>query len=184
MDTNAYIAAQLTGATNMMKALLADVTEAEWRSRPAPGQNLFGFTAWHMPATQDWALRVALRGLPMLGSRAEWASRGLGLCPIPFGMPAAEADAVAMATTPADVLAYAGAVLEDALAVLSTLDAAALDAIPPASYRLSHSDVPAYREVTANMEGWPAWRLFASPSTGHVRGHLGELDLVKAMLRR
>ncbi|MBI5948981.1 MAG: DinB family protein [Chloroflexi bacterium] len=183
METTTYIAAQIENAANLLKGLLSDVTEAEWRSRAAPGQNLFGFVAWHMVATQDWVVRVALQGLPMVASGPEWVARGVGICHVPFGMPAAEADALALATTPADVVAYSEAVLKHSIAWLTVAGPGALDAVPPGSNRTGYSEIAAYRQQCSHMEGWPAWDLFARPAIGHVRGHLGELDLVKTLLR-
>ncbi|MEO8168456.1 MAG: hypothetical protein ABI623_09425, partial [bacterium] len=71
---------------NLVDAL-RDVTPAEWVARPYAGANLLGFTAWHVPAVQDWALHTWMRGLPELRGRPDLADRpGINPPFAPFGM--------------------------------------------------------------------------------------------------
>jgi len=184
METRELFIGQIEGIARMLGDLLKDVTREEWRSRPWDGQNLFGFTAWHIPASQDWVIHVALQGLPMLSAEPEWTGRGMAISRIPWGMSADQADAVALATKPADVAAYAAAVAERARAFLRFVAPDALDIVPPEGHRTEYDATPGYVAEIDEFRGWPAWRFFASPATGHCRGHLGELDLFKRYVRR
>ncbi|MDQ6660640.1 MAG: hypothetical protein M3Z24_06705 [Chloroflexota bacterium] len=43
---------------------------------------------------------------------------------------------------------------------------------------------PGFRAVIAGLLGQPIWRLLSGPCSGHMREHLGELDVLKQTLRR
>ena len=98
-------------------------------------------------------------------------------------MDANAAAGVAEKTTPNDVAGYALAVAERARSFLRFIAADALDVVPPEEPYASYDPTPGYVEQVAQFKGWPAWRFLASPATGHCRGHLGELELIKQLLR-
>jgi hypothetical protein len=185
MDLATYIERQLEGVRGALGGLIEGVTVEEWTSAPAPGQNPIGFTAWHVPSIQDWAMNTWMRNRPTVRSRPEWAAKGLDLCFLPFGMPVETTFEVARATAPADVLAYADVVLEEARALLATLTPEMFDTVPDNRAHLADSrfNAAAYQEEIAGMFAQPYWRLFAGAFTGHCRGHIGELELALAVVR-
>lgn len=131
---------------------------------------------------------MAVRGLPMVRQGERWANHpGVNADLPPFGMSLAEADAIAEAVSPADLVAYQADVTAALLACLAALDENELDRVPDLDRHCrllpAHLHTPGYLEEVGDMAGWNIARFFSSPCIGHARGHLGELDLAKTMLR-
>lgn len=185
MDLATYIVRQMEGIRSALGGLLDGVTETEWTAAAAPSQNPIGFTAWHVPSIQDWAMNTWMRNQPTVRSRAEWAAKGMSESFLPIGMDIEVAHAIARATKPADVLAYADAVLEEGRAYLATFKPEDFDGRPPNKAHLAdpHYDHPGYRAEIDDMYEQPFWRVFAGACTGHCRGHIGELELALAVVR-
>jgi hypothetical protein len=169
---------------------LAGMTRQEWLARPAAGENRAGFTAWHIAATRDWAVRAIFQTKPPLGWGAPFAGTAIARCEIPFGMRAEEADAIAEATTPGEVIAYSRAVTDELVRWIGSLDDEVL-AFPTSDGRghLSLSQrygEKAYREETENsavpMYDWPTWTLLVRPCFAHSLGHLAEIGLARKAL--
>ena len=188
MNAIALLKYQLAGITSILHEVAGDLTTEEWLSRPAPGQNLTGFTLWHIPTTQDWTIQTWIRNVSEVRERPDWAGRGgLNVSRLAFGLTLAEADAVAHATNPADLLAYADAVLAENLPWLETLTEAALDQAPDNRAHLGRHPAyqsPGYRAEVDDMWDQPVWRLLAGACIGHCREHLGEVMGFKEILRR
>jgi hypothetical protein len=165
---------------------LAGFSTAEWAARPPLGGNAVGFTAWHMVATRDWIIRALLQAERPLGWDAKFGA-GVSMCHIPFGMDTSEADRIADAITPAEVVAYSAAVTEDMVRWLSTADEASLDAAPPnghAHFAFSpRYQERAYRwqleEDPDDMSRWPSWMLLTRPSFAHCLFHLEEIEFAR-----
>ncbi len=164
---------------------IASATTEEWLARPLPGENRVGFMAWHMVATRDWLAQTMLKGVRPIGWDAPFASTGVASCEIPFGMSLEEADAIAEATNPADVVAYSAAVTKELLGWLDSADDAQL-AVPSAT-AATHWDLsrryadPGYKEEMAreDMAKWPVWQLFSRPALLHCANHLTEIDVAR-----
>jgi hypothetical protein len=62
MNTVTYLQEQFTNLNAVLHGIAGDLTAEEWLTRPAPGQNLIGYTVWHMPRTQDHFLQTWIRG--------------------------------------------------------------------------------------------------------------------------
>jgi hypothetical protein len=187
MDAVSILRGQVTSGHALFTATVKGIGPSEWTARPDPGGNVLGFTAWHVPAVQDWALHTWMRGLPELrGSAALRTLPGIDPPFAPFGMSLDAADAIAAAVAPNDVLAYADAVLEAASRLLDTLTEAALDAVPNTrehGTRLPRHQTPGYLAEVDDMYDLPVWRLLAGPCFGHVREHVGEMRLALQILR-
>jgi len=185
MDAVDLIQEQLRAAHGVIRGAVADIPPSEWSAGPFRQANPPGFLAWHMVATQDWALPTWLRGLPDVRSRLPLP----GIDPMhgPFGMTAAEAAAIARGVTPAAIGEYADAVLASGLEWLRTLAPADLDAVPESRAHVQH--VPAahktdsYLAEIAGMFDFPVWRIASGPCFGHVRAHAGEIQTMLAMVR-
>lgn len=187
MDAVSLIRGQLTAAHAQFTSAVTDITPHEWTARPYAGANLIAFTAWHVPAVQDWALHTWMRGLPELRARTETAlAPALNPPSAPFGMSLEDADRIAAAISPADVLAYADATLAAATELLDTLTDADLDGVSDTrthGTRLPQHQTPGYLAEVDDMYDLPMWRLFAGPCFGHLREHKGEIRTALEILR-
>lgn len=74
MRATTLLSGQLTGIHGLMREVIGNVTPDEWTARPYAGGNMLGFLAWHLPATQDWAIHTWIRGVPELRARQELAA--------------------------------------------------------------------------------------------------------------
>jgi hypothetical protein len=170
-----------------MGDVIRDLSPGEWTFRVAPGQNLLGFTLWHIAASQDWTVQTWVRNLPEVRDREPWTrSVGHDRLGLAFGITLAEADAIARTVSAADVLAYADAVLGEALEWLATVVSSDLDLVPDNRAHLARR--PVYRTADYLGEVESMWsRTLADVLTldiGHGRGHLGEARLIKELARR
>ena len=187
MKATALLAKQVTGVNTLLHHAADDLIQHEWTSRPVRGENMPGFMVWHVPRMQDHTVQTWIRGVPEVVHDERWAHwhdlqpLGAGL-----GIPLEEADRIARCVQPAEVLAYADVVLREILSWLATLTDDDLEYIPPARQHLA--PYPEYQTAghhaeTDELLDLPIWRLLSGPCIGHVRGHLGELALLKAQLR-
>ncbi|MEO8538815.1 MAG: DinB family protein, partial [bacterium] len=131
MDLATYAVRQMEDVRSGLGGVLEGVTAAEWVSAPAPGQNPIGFTAWHLPSIQDWALHTWMRNIDPVRMRPEWVAKGMSQSFLPIGMGLDDAFAIARATRPEDVIAYADAVLDAAREFLATFKPDDFDRLPP-----------------------------------------------------
>jgi hypothetical protein len=178
---------QLANINAIFHSLIEDLTDQEWISRPAPGQNIIAYIAWHVPRVQDNFIHTWIRGIPEVFHSDRWAHwyhlRQFG---IGVGIMLEESDEIALNVLKADVLAYANAVYNENSAWLKGLSEADLDQIPDSRLHLSpypEYQTPGFYEESSSLLDQPIWAQLMRPCTGHVHRHLGELELAKAMLR-
>ncbi len=187
MKATALLAKQVTGVNTLLHQAANDLRQREWTSRSLHGENMPGFILWHIPRLQDHFVQVWIRDIPEVIQDECWACwdqlqpLGAGL-----GISLEEADRIARCVQPAEVLAYADVVLREILNWLATLTDDDLEYIPDARKHLA--PYPEYQTAghhaeTGDLLDLPIWRLLSGPCIGHVRGHLGELALLKAQLR-
>ena len=188
MNTTAYLQKQFSNLNGVMRSIVGDLTDEEWLMRPAPGQNMLGYTVWHMPRTQDNFLQAWIRDQAELvrGERwAHWAHlQPLG---IGVGITLEEADSIARSVNLADTLAYADEVHQAILAWLGEISEDVLDQVPDARAHLAafpEYQTPGYMEEVNNLYNLPVWGLLIRPCMGHVHRHLGEVDITKDVLRK
>jgi hypothetical protein len=187
MNAIGLLAAQWTTLNAALHAVARDLRADEWTFRAAPGQNLLGFTLWHIPACQDWTVQTWVRNAPEVRDRDPWARRlGLDRLGLAFGIGLGEADAIARAASVDDVLAYADAVLAENLGWLETVTEADLDGVPSNRAHLARRAV--YRTSGYHDEVRSMWsRTLAEVlmlDIGHGRAHLGEAGLAKELARQ
>lgn len=187
MKATVLLARQITSVNTLLHRAADDLSQHEWTARPLRGENMPGYILWHIPRLQDHFVQVWMRGIPEIIQDERWAgwdqlhSLGAGL-----GIPLEEADRIARCVQPTEVLTYADVVLREILNWLETLTDHDLECIPPARQYLA--PYPEYQTTghhaeTDDLLDLPIWRLLSGPCFGHVRGHLGELALLKAQLR-
>ena len=187
MQATTLIQAQLNGVHQLFHACADDLTETEWTACALPKTNLLGFTLWHMVRTRDWAVQTAIRGVPEVSADERWAGwSGPSLAGIGVGLTIEQAGEVACLVSRTDVLTYADAVHSTIQRWLSGLSDGDLDTVPEmeahmASYKAYQH--PGFRAEIADLLGKPIWRLLSGPCSGHMREHLGELDVLKHVMR-
>jgi hypothetical protein len=174
-----------------------DLTPEELVARPLRGVNPIGFLLWHMARSQDWAVNTAIRDVTEVIKREPWAGSPLAVPGIGTGFELNEAAIAAARFELPELLRYADAVHDDTVGWLSTVDEAMLDFIPEVAahdaphpeyqtpgFRAEMDSGPEHDDAVGRKGGLPAWVFLTSVSITHLHRHLGELDLVKDLLRR
>ena len=174
-----------------------DLTPAELAAGPLPGVNPIAFLLWHMARSQDWAVNTAILDRPEVIMREPWTASALAVPGIGTGFELTLAARIATSFELADLLDYADAVHRDTLAWLQTVDEAILEQIPDVAahdarhpayqtpgFRAEMDSGPEHDDAMGRSGGLPVWIFLTSVSITHLHRHLGELDLVKDLLRR
>ncbi len=174
-----------------------DLSRGELVARPLPGVNPIAFLLWHMARSQDWAVNTAIRDAPEVIAREPWVRSPLAVPGIGTGFELEEAARAAARFELPDLLRYADAVHADTAAWVRTVDEAMLDHIPDvAAHDARHAEYqtpgfraemdggPEHDNAVGRKGGLPVWIFLTSVSITHLHRHLGELDLVKDLLRR
>ena len=174
-----------------------DLTPDEMTRRVLPGVNPLGFIVWHMARSQDWAINTAIRNVPEVITRVQWREAAVAIPGIGTGFATAEVEAVVRRVDRRGLLAYADAVHADCLEWLRTQDEAMLDEIPDVAghdaphpeyqtpgFRAEMGSGPEHDDAVGRKGGQPAWLLLTSVSITHLHRHLGEVDLVRDLMRR
>lgn len=173
------------------------LTPKELVARPLPGVNPIGFILWHMSRSQDWAVNTAIRNVPEVITRPEWSKTPIAVPGIGTGFELEQAASVAGRFDLPSLLAYADAVHSESIEWLSTLDETGLDEIPDvAAHDAQHPEYqtpgfkaemdtgPEHDDAVGRKGGLPVWVFITSVSVTHLHRHLGELDLVRDLMRR
>jgi hypothetical protein len=186
MQATKMLQEQLKWINGSFHAIVDDITDEEWTARLLPGMNLPGYSLWHAARVPDVDVQTVLRGVPEVIWQARWASRGALTTP-GFGLDVtlAEADAIAHGTRPADVSAYADAVLAEVVGWLDTLSDADLDRVTE-NWQVHLTGHPEY-QVPGLLEQYtvgPIWEEVLGTCGFHCRGHLTEVALIKQRLRQ
>lgn len=187
MNATSYLQKQLANINAVFHGITDDLTDEEWLRRPAAGQNMIGYTVWHIPRAQDNFIQTWIRGIPEVVHGERWADwRNLKRLGIGVGITLDEADEIARSVKRTDVSKYADAVQQEISAWLEGSNDADLDQVHNTAERLSsfpEYQTPGYFEEISNLYDQPAWVLLMRPCIGHVHRHLGELDIIKTILR-
>ena len=187
MNITGYLRKQFGNLNGVLHSIADDLTDEEWVTRPAPGQNMLGFTVWHLPRTQDSFVQTWIRGLGEVAHTDRWNHwQSLKRFGIGAGISLDEADEIARSTRRMDVVDYADAVHQEISAWLEETSNGDLDQILDTRQRLTafaEYQTPGYVEEVANLYDQPIWSLLMRPCIGHIHRHLGELELVKNIVR-
>ena len=188
MNTITYLEEQLANINTTFHSIAEDLTQEEWVSRPAPGQNLIGYTVWHIPRVQDTHVQTWIRGIPEVVHGDRWTHwRHLKPYGNGVGISLADADYVARSIHRADVLEYADGVHREISTWLNELNESALDILPNISQHLSaypEYHTPGYVAECSSLYDQPIWSQLMKPCIGHIHRHLGELEIVKDIMRK
>ena len=173
------------------------LTAEELVARPLNGVNPIGFILWHMARSQDWAVNTAVRGTPELVKREPWRTTAIAYPGIGTGFDVAEAAEAARRVELDQLVAYADAVHAETVAWLDTITEKDLDSIPDVKahdaphpeyqtpgFRAEMDGGPEHDDAVADTGGLPVWIFLTSVSITHLHRHLGEVDLLKDLLRQ
>ncbi|HYM95928.1 MAG TPA: DinB family protein, partial [Candidatus Sulfotelmatobacter sp.] len=162
-----------------------------------PGVNPIGFVLWHMARSQDWAVNTAIRDVPEIVTRAPWRSGSVAVPGIGTGFDLESAATVAASVDLDELLAYADAVHAETVGWLEQRDESILDEIPDvaahdaphpeyqtAGFRAEMDGGPEHDDAVGRKGGLPVWVFLTSVSITHLHRHLGEVDLLRDLLRR
>jgi len=174
-----------------------DLTRDELVAPPLEGANPIGFILWHMARSQDWAVNTAIRDEPEVITRRPWSASSVAVHGIGTGFDAEEAGDVARRVDRQTLLAYADAVHVQVTAWLRTQSESMLDEIPDVAahdaphpeyqtpgFRAEMDSGPEHDDAVGRKGGLPAWVYLTSVAVTHLHRHLGEVDLLKDLLRR
>ncbi|GAB4418530.1 MAG: hypothetical protein Fur0044_14560 [Anaerolineae bacterium] len=188
MNTITYLQKQLANINTIFHSIADDLTEEEWVSRPALGQNMIGYTVWHIPRTQDTHVQTWIRGIPEVIHGDRWTHwRQLKQHGNGVGISLAEADYVARSIQRADVMEYADVVHQEISTWLTKLNESDLNILPNISQHLSaypEYQTSGYVEEASGLFDQPIWSQLMRPCIGHIHRHLGELEIVKDIMRK
>jgi len=174
-----------------------DLQPAELIAQPIPGVNPIGFLLWHMARSQDWSVNTAIRNEPEVITQDPWRQTAIAVPGIGTGFSAEEAADVAHRVELPTLLAYVDAVHSEVTEWLRSQGEWMLDEIPDAEahdaphpeyqtpgFRAEMSSGPEHDDAVGRKGGLPAWVYLTSVALTHLHRHLGEVDLVKDLLRR
>lgn len=191
------LAQQLDTANLRLHYSARDLTPKELTARPLHGVNPIGFILWHMARSQDWAVNTAIRNVPEVITRPPWCGSAIAVPGIGTGFDLDQAALLAGRIELPMLLDYANAVHGDSIEWLRTLDEAALDGIPDvAAHEAPHPEYqalgfraemdggPEHDDAVGRKGGLPVWVFLTSVSVTHFHRHLGEVDLLKDLMRR
>ena len=187
MNAIGLLQIQFNSINNLLNGFSRQLTDAGWTTRMNANTDLPGFICWHIARTQDWGVHTVIRGIPEVIYDQRWQNHGGLTTPgIGAGFTRAEADEVAMTVSRQDCLAYGNAVHEAICSWLPTLGDSDLDATPDMmTHQAAYPEYqrPGFLDEITDLIGKPAWRILLGPCTGHIRQHLGELDLLQQLVR-
>ena len=174
-----------------------DLSPDELIAQPIPGVNAIGFILWHMARSQDWGVNTAIRDEPEVITREPWLQSPIAVPGIGTGFDAEQAIEVAHRVDRDTILRYADAVHSDISSWLRTQRPSVLDEIPDAGahdarhpeyqtagFRAEMDSGPEHDDAAGRRGGLPAWVYLTSVAVTHLHRHLGEVDLLKDLLRR
>ena len=188
MNIITYLQKQFSNLNKTLQNFVGDLTEEEWVTRPGPGQNMLGYTVWHMPRAQDHFIQAWIRGQAEIVRGERWSHWAhLNPLGIGVGITLEESDKITRTVQLLDVLAYADDVHQTILAWLAEIDESILDQAPDARGHLAafpEYQTPGYLKEVNNLFGLPVWSLLIRPSMGHIHRHLGEVEITKDILRK
>jgi hypothetical protein len=187
LDSITILQKQFASIFEIFQSIVGDLTENEMIARPAPGQNMICYTVWHMPRTLDAHVQTWIRGVPEVVHGEGWSDwKPLKHLGYGVGVSLNEADEIASTVKVPDVLKYADEVHHEITTWLQRLDERDLDQMPEISKHLS--PYPEYqteglRREAGDLFEQPTWPHLLYPCIGHIQRHLGELEIIKTIIR-
>jgi hypothetical protein len=187
LDTITYLHHQLTNINSIFRGIIDDLRPEELLARPAPRQNMIGYTVWHIPRTQDAHVHTWIRGVPEVAHHERWRyladHRRFG-----YGVAISldEADEIARSVKLPDIMDYADDVHNQIALWLKDMGPSDLDQVPDVSRHLaSHAEyqTPGFLSEVEHLLDQPTWNQLMRPCIGHIHRHLGELEITVAVLR-
>jgi hypothetical protein len=180
------LASQLNAVNHQLHELAAWMQPEEWLRRSVPGTSLPAFTFWHIPRVIDTTVNLGIRGMPELISSEPWAARRWARPEGGVGYTEEEADELAAAVVPAEVLAYADVLRSNVSQWIKTVTDVELEA--PNELMEHMREAPAYgrravQEAIAPLAGQPVWLVLSITCYAHCWAHIEEIRLLASVGR-
>ena len=183
MKASRLLASQLNAVNRHLHDVAGEMDAGDWLRRGAPATNLPAFTFLHVPRVLDTTVNMGIRGEAEVIAAEPWASKRWARPEDGVGYSLAEADELARAVDPAEVLDYADAVRSEVNGWLKTVTDEELEA-PNELLRhtAAHSAYgrPAVSEAIAQFTGQPVWVVLSITCFAHSWAHLEEIKLLVA----
>ncbi len=178
---------QFANINSIFHSIADDLTESEWRARLAPGQNMVGYTVWHIPRVQDSHVQTWIRGKPEVAHGDRWIRwQPLKQFGNGVGISLDDADRIANQVQRADVMEYTDIVYREIITWLKELTESYLDQTPNYKQHLApypEYQTPEFMEEAGDLFNQPIWSQLMRPCIGHIHRHLGELQIAKDIVR-
>ncbi|MFN8512738.1 MAG: DinB family protein [Thermomicrobiales bacterium] len=192
LDQHAHShAAALTNAPEPMLSdqILAGLTDARLRARPAPGLNSIAWLLWHLARCEDVMVGVLLTNHGQLLDEDDWFARlNTTYRDMGTGMDDAGVTAVSAQLDLAALLAYRLAVGTRTRELLPTLPAPTWDdPIDPTRLLIAHAfpnPTDGQHRVATYWQNRTRRYLLTTSITTHNYQHLGEANAIKSLVKR
>jgi DinB family protein len=186
VQANRMISTQLNAVNFRLHEVAASMQPDDWLRRSVPGTNLPAFTFLHIPRAIDSTVNMGIRGVPEVIDSQPWAAKRWARPEVGVGYTEAEADQLATAVVPEEVLEYADAVRSQVSQWLKTITDEELEA--PNSVMDRARETPAYKrpevqEAIAPLVGMPVWLILSITCYAHCWAHLEEIRLLAGVGR-
>ncbi len=177
---------QLNGSFNNLNGRLSELRDEEWDRRAGQGTSKLGFILWHCARILDWTANSAIQGVQEVADREPWRGRFPEGALYGAGISEEVADSIPETVTRADTQAYLADVKTAVFEWFDRQTPESLDA--PVSLRQTQTRRPGYLDPAVwaeieDLDQLPAWAFLVRPAGGHVRGHCGEYDALRSLLR-
>lgn len=186
MQASRLLSSQLNAVNHQLHELAGWMQADDWLRRSVPGTSLPAFTFWHIPRVIDTTVNMGIRGLPELISSQPWAAKRWARPEGGVGYTEEEADELAAAVVPAEVLAYADALRSNVSQWLKTVTDEELEAPNELANHTRASGAytrPEVGEAIAPLAGQPVWLVLSITCYAHCWAHIEEIKLLASVGR-
>lgn len=183
MQASRLIASQLNAVNRHLHDVAGSIEPDDWLRRGVPGTNLPAFTFWHVARVIDSTINMGIRDVPEVVASEPWVSKAWARAEGGVGYSLEEADELARAVVPSEVLEYADAVRAEVSQWLKTVTDEQLEApndVLRQAKRHSAYGRPEVRKAISQFSGQPVWVVLSISCFAHCWAHLEEIKLLNA----
>jgi hypothetical protein len=180
------IAGQLNAVNFLLHDLVGRIEADDWLRRAAPTTNVPAFTLWHVARVLDSSVQMSIRGEPELIESEPWASKTWARQSTGVGYSIAQADELAAAVVPDELVEYADASRASTNQWLKSITDEVLEAeCKVIEHVTKHPayNYPANLAAIAWTAGRPVWAVMSIACFAHTWGHLEEMALLAVASR-
>ena len=183
MQASRLIASQLNAVNRHLHDVAGSIEPGDWLRRGVPGTNLPAFTFWHVARVIDSTVNMGIRAVPEVVASEPWVSKAWARAEGGVGYSLEEADELARAVVPSEVLEYADAVRAEVSQWLKTVTDEQLEAPNDVLRHAEHHSAygrPEVGKAISEFSGQPVWVVLSITCFAHCWAHLEEIKLLTA----